>query len=239
MSPAILPLFKSNWGTVGNFELLVPQGNGIGQYYRDNDDPNLPWHHLRDFGYPPNRFPTAVTFVQSNFKGDGVHGNFEAVVRVAEAGKPDVLDFWFLDSSTSQWNGPFGLAADGQQISNVTGDPVVIQGTWGSHGNFELLVPQGNVIGQYYRDNDDPQLRWHHLRDLTYPANRFPRSVTFLQSNFKGDFFHGNFEAVVRVAEAGQPDALDYWWFDTQAGLWNGPFGLGADGQEIVDVTGD
>jgi Peptidase A4 family len=232
-------LIQSDWGTVGNFELLVPQGNVIGQYFRNNDDPALPWHHLRDFGYPPNRFPRAVTFLQSNFKGDGVHGNFEAVIRVAETVKPDVLDFWFLDSKTVQWNGPFGLGADGQQVSNVSGDPVMIQGTWGGHGNFELLVPQGNVIGQYYRDNDDPQLRWHHLRDFGYPANRFPRSVTFIQSNFKGDFFHGNFEAVVRVAEAGKPDVLDFWFFDTQTSQWKGPLGLGADGQQVANVTGD
>jgi hypothetical protein len=42
-------------------------------------------------------------------------------------------------------------------VSNVTGDPVMIQGDWGGHGNFELLVPQGNVIGEYFRDNDDPR----------------------------------------------------------------------------------
>jgi hypothetical protein len=60
--------------------------------------------------------------LQSNFKGDGVHGNFEAVVRVGEAGKPDVLDFWIFDTQTNQWKGPFGLGADGQQVVNVTGD---------------------------------------------------------------------------------------------------------------------
>ena len=144
-----------------------------------------------------------------------------------------------LVSKTRQWNGPFGLVADGQQVTNVTGDPVMIQGSWGSHGNFELLVPQGNVIGEYYHDNDDPQLPWHHLRDFGYPANRFPRSVTFIQSNFKGDFFHGNFEAVVRVADAGKPDVLDFWFLDSQTSQWKGPFPLSADGNQIVDLTGD
>jgi len=237
---------QGNWGSVGNFELLSPSSALVREYFRNNDDPTLAWHHLRDFGYPSppgqtGRSPRSVTFIQSNFKGDGVHGNFEAVVRVAPpvATEPDVLDFWFLDSKTSQWNGPFGLVADGQQVTNVTGDPVMIQGTWGGRGNFELLVPQGNVIGEYYRDNDDPQLRWHHLRDFGYPANRFPRSVTFIQSSFKGDFFHGNFEAVVRVAEEGKPDVLDFWFFDTQTSQWKGPLGLSADGQQVVDVTGN
>jgi hypothetical protein len=162
-----------------------------------------------------------------------------SVVRVAEEGKPDVLDFWYLDSRTAQWNGPIGLVADGQQVSNVTGDPVMIQGTWGGQGNYELLVPRGNVIGQYFRDNDDQQFRWHHNGALGYPPGRAPRSVTFIQSNFKGDFFHGNFETVVRVAEADKPDVLDFWFFDTQAMQWRGPIGLGVGGQQITEVTGD
>ena len=53
-----------------------------------------------------------------------MHGNFDAVVRAAPpiVVEPDVPDFWFLDSKIGQWNGPFGLGADGQQVSNVTGD---------------------------------------------------------------------------------------------------------------------
>jgi hypothetical protein len=68
--------------------------------------------------------PRSVAFLQSNFLGDGVHGNFEAIVRVAPAiaTEPDHLDFWFLDSRTNQWNGSFPLSADGQSIDGVTGD---------------------------------------------------------------------------------------------------------------------
>jgi hypothetical protein len=102
---------QENWGRQGNFELLVPRGNMIRQYFRDNDAPGFPWHFLREFGYPvpPNQLgptPRSVACFQSNFLGDGVHG----------------LDFWFLDSRTSQWNGPFPLSADGQAIDGVTGD---------------------------------------------------------------------------------------------------------------------
>jgi hypothetical protein len=118
---------QSNWGHQGNFELLVPQGNMIKQYFRDNDN-QFTWRHLRDFGYPsrPDQLgpsPRSVTFIQSNFKGDGVHGNFEAIVRVAPpiATDPDRLDFWFLDSKTSQWK-EVPLLVDGQPITNVTGN---------------------------------------------------------------------------------------------------------------------
>jgi hypothetical protein len=35
---------QSNYGTKGNFELIVPVGAEIlRHWYRDNDNPNLPW----------------------------------------------------------------------------------------------------------------------------------------------------------------------------------------------------
>ena len=234
---------QGNWGDRGNFELLVPHGNMIRQYFRNNDDPAFAWHFLREFGYPvrPQQLgptPRSVTFIQSSFKADGVHGNFEAIVRVAPpiATDPDRLDFFFLDSRTSRWNGPFPIIADGTPIEGVTGDPSFIQGTWGANGNFELLVPQGNVIKQYFRNNDDPGFAWHFLREFGYPARAgqlgpTPRAVTFIQSNFKGDGAHGNFEAVVRVAPpfALDPDYLDFWFLDSKTSQWHGPFPLTAD----------
>jgi len=166
------------------------------------------------------------------------------IVRVTPAvtANPDYLDFWWLDSKTAKWNGPFNLMADGQLVSGVTGDPVLIQSNWGAQGNFELLVPRGKVISQYYRNNDDPNLAWHHLRDFGYPAppnvlGPTPRSVTFFQSNFASDGVHGNFEAIVRVAPAlvTQPDYLDFWWLDSAASQWHGPAALTADGQPVND----
>jgi hypothetical protein len=45
-----------------------------------------------------------------------VHGNFEAIVRVAPVipTEPEFLDFWFFDSGQFKWLGPFTLAADGR-----------------------------------------------------------------------------------------------------------------------------
>jgi hypothetical protein len=187
--------------------------------------------------------PRGVTFIQSNHIGDGVHGNFEAVVRVAPAiaTTPDHLDFWFLDSRTSVWNGPLALVADGKPMDGVTGDPVLIQGNWGNQGNFELLVPRGNVIDHFFRNNDDPQFSWSLVHRLSYPTNLTPKSVTFIQSNFLGDGVHGNFAAVARVGQANpnDPDFLDFWFLDSRTPLWNGPSPLFADGKQITGVTGD
>ena len=245
------PFIQSDWGERGNFELLVPTGSVIRQYFRNNDDPQFAWHYLREFGYPVpatqlGPTPSAVSFLQSNFRGDGVHGNFEVVVRVRApiATEPQHLDFWYLDSKTSQWHGPSHIAPDGQLIA-ASGNPALLQSDWGSRGNFELLVPSGSVIKQYFRDNDDPQFAWHYLRDFGYPVppNQLgptPRAVSFIQSNFKGDGVHGNFEAVVRVkpAIATEADHLDFWYLDSKTSQWHGPGRIIADGQPIT-ATGD
>ncbi len=240
-------MIQSNWGAQGNFELLVPQGNMVKQFARDNDNSPFPWIFLRQFGYPAfhsqlGPAPRSLTFIQSNFKGDGTHGNFEVIVRVAPpiATDPDRLDFWYLDSLTLKWNGPFPVLPDGKPIDGITGDPVMFQSNWGTQGNFELFVPAGSVIKQYFRNNDDPTFSWHFVRQFGYraPPNQIgptPRSIECFQSNFKGDGVHGNFEAIVRVAPAiaSEPDRLDFWVFDSRTATWDGPFPLSADAQPI------
>ena len=140
----------------------------------------------------------------------------------------DHLDFWFLDSKTSKWIGLSRLkTGDGKEITSVTGDPALIQSSWDKQGNFELLVLQGQVINHYYRDNDDPQMKWHQLTDRTLSYFTFsrshqlgstPLSVRMFQSNYKGDGVHGNFEAIVRVKPpvATQGDHLDFWFLDSK-----------------------
>jgi len=74
---------------------------------------------------------------------------------------PDRLDVWYLDTGLWQWQGPFPLIADGELVTDVTGDPVLIQSNWGTQGYFELFVPQGTKIRHYYRDNDVTGFPWH------------------------------------------------------------------------------
>jgi len=247
------PVFiQSTFGNRGNFELFVPQGNVIRHYYRDNDDPNLAWHLAGDnFGYYCPKFsacatPVSLTLIQSNFLGDGVHGNFEAVVRVFGPGatQPDRLDFWYLDVSSWKWHGPYPLSADGVPLSGVTGDPVMIQGTWDNRGNYELLVPQENMIRHYYRDNDSSSPAWHFRGEgfgYVCPPQMLcptPRSLTFIQGNFLVDGAHGNLEAIVRVSPVGgQPDYLDAWYFDSRTKRWAPAGTIVADGKTI-EVSG-
>ena len=126
---------------------------------------------------------------------------------------------------------PHPAVADGGPVTGVTGNPVLIQSTFGNQGNFELLVPQGEVVRHYLLEPDDPRFVWHFLNEFGFPLpptelGPKPRGVTFIQSNYKGDGVHGNFEAIVRVATplAIEPDSLAFWFFDSSQLNWNGPF---------------
>ncbi|MFD0768979.1 hypothetical protein ACFQZ1_08680 [Bacillus sp. CGMCC 1.60114] len=102
-------LVQSIFGTKGNFELVVPQGNKLKHYYRDNDQPNYPWSLTASqpksggVGFVQSN-PTSVTLIQSNFKGDGYTGNLEMIVRMTPVldpeGNGDWLAHYFLDSKT-------------------------------------------------------------------------------------------------------------------------------------------
>jgi hypothetical protein len=257
-------LIQGTWGQQGNFELLVPQGDHVAHFFRNNDDPTLPWHRIPDLPTATNRpggpfpvtftdLPLGVSLIQSNFKGDGIRGNFEAIVRLhpMPEGDPDYLAFYFLESNVRKWKGPFPIIADGQPIEGVTGAPALIQSTWGQRGNFELLVPQGDHVAHFFRNNDDPTLPWHRIPDLPTATNRpggpfpltftdLPLGVSLIQSNFKGDGIRGNFEAIVRLhpMPEGDPDYLAFYFLESNVRQWKGPLPIIADGQPIAGITG-
>jgi hypothetical protein len=178
---------------------------------------------------------------------DGQHGDFELIVRMhpASAIMPDYLESWYFDSSSGQWNGPTPLMVNNIPVIGVTGDPQLIQGTWGTRGHYELLVPQGKNINHYYRDNDDPNLAWHLVRTVPYPhAGRLgptPKDIGLIQSNFNDDGVHGSFELVTRIARFPTrqgTDYLDFWYFDSFAGKWNGAVHVLVNGNPVVGITG-
>ena len=72
-------LIQSRFGTQGNFELVVPQANGgLAFYWRNNDDPALPWNGPFPFGQNAGQVD-AVSLIQSNFDSPG---NLEVIARV-------------------------------------------------------------------------------------------------------------------------------------------------------------
>jgi len=198
-------LIQSRYGHNGNFDLVVPLSKGgFAHYWRDNDDPALPWYGPFNFGSTTGVLYEAATLIQSNF---GSPGNLELVARTK-----DQLAFFWRDSGPEfKWNGPFIIDR------GVAGCPCMIQSKFGLKGNFELVVPlTSGGLGYYWRDNDDENLCWNGPLMFGTRLGRVD-AVTFVQSNFGNP---GNFEL---VASAGGQLAL--FWRDSGPDLrWNGPF---------------
>jgi hypothetical protein len=253
---------QSRFGQMGNFELVVPQGNQLVHYWRDNDDPNFHWHRgpviydstSHSSGPVIGLFPTATaaTLIESNLGPDG--NNLELIVRLQPhpaIGGSDYLTAFFFEGPGKKWQGPFDLVADGQPITGVTGDPVFIQSRFGQTGNFELVVPQGNQLVHYWRDNDDPNFHWHRgpvIYDSTSSPSTGPviglfptaTAAALIESNLGPD--GSNLELIVRLQPhpaIGGSDYLTAFFFEGPGKKWQGPFDLVADGQPITGVTGD
>jgi hypothetical protein len=71
---------------------------GLAHYWRDNDDPALPWYGPYLFGSRLERVET-VTLIQSNFGP----GNLEVVARA----DGQLVHFWRDTGSDFKWKGPF------------------------------------------------------------------------------------------------------------------------------------
>jgi hypothetical protein len=65
----------------------------------------------------------------------------------------------------------------------VAGNPVLIQSTFGTKGNFELLIPlAAGGFGAYFRDNDNASLPWHG--PIAVEASTHFEAISLIQSNF-------------------------------------------------------
>ncbi|MDQ0885022.1 hypothetical protein QFZ81_000110 [Paenibacillus sp. V4I9] len=92
-NPVIL---QSRFGNIGNFELITPLvTGGLAHYWRNNDDPHMPWNIPSVFATGLGRID-ALTFIQSNF---GDPGNFEVFVRTGVR-----LATMWRDSQTHTWS---------------------------------------------------------------------------------------------------------------------------------------
>jgi len=104
--------------------------------------------------------PIGVSLIRSSIQGDGRHGNFDAVVRLRPRpnfdGQGDHLSFCAFDTRTMQWTPVTPIIADGRPIEGITGTPALVQSTFGTVGNYEMLVPAGSELRHYWRNNDDP-----------------------------------------------------------------------------------
>ena len=210
---------QGGFGSRGNFEVVAPLLAGrLAHFWRDNDAPNLPWHGPTPFGSSDVYDPVAL--IQSNFStaGNGP-GNLEVVAHTGRG----LVHYWRDDVNPFPWF--VSVAIPGSTGTAAT--PTLIQGGFGTMGNFEVVVPLASGgLAHFWRDNDAPNLPWHG--PTPFGSTEVYDAVALIQSNFStAGGGPGNLEVIAHTG-----NRLDHYWRDDVNPFpWHGPFAIpGATG---------
>ena len=200
-------MIQGAFGRKGNFEAVAPRSGGALGFSWRNNDGGMAWSAVSNIP-GSSGVESMPALIQSNYGA----GNLELVARVG-----DRLAFFWRDGG---WHGPDLFA------SGVSGNPAMIQGTFGGRGNFELVVPSaGGGLVHWWRNNDFGG--WNGPTPFGASAGAVA-AVCMIQSNF-GD--PGNLEVVARI---GNRLAL-FWRQSEPPWTWSGP-GFFLDG--VAGVPG-
>src|SRR4029453_3923647 len=97
--------------------------------------------------------------------------------------------FWRPDAgrpnnTVGEWQGPSPIQADGVAISGISGNPALLQSTFGIRGRFELVWPRASGgLSYYWRDNDPgARLAWHGPFNFAMDVGQVD-AVSLIQSN--------------------------------------------------------
>ena len=205
-------LIQSNFGSKGNLEVVARVGNRLNAYWRMD---HSPWTWSA-----PNNFASGVrgapALIQSNH---GTKGNFELVTPLATGG---LAHYWRNnDAGGYPWSGPFAFG------SGTVDAVALIQGNFGSKGNLEVVVREGDRLAAYWRMDHAPWT-WH---GPYYFASGVRGTPSLIQSKHGTK---GNFELVVPLVAGG----LAHFWRNNDAGgfPWNGPFRFGSGNIDAVSL---
>jgi hypothetical protein len=179
-------LLQSDFGTPdhnGNFETVVLQGTDLVHYFHDNSNVGVTWRRAQVV----SRQATGIgSIIQSDFGTPANHGNFEVVVL-----EGNNLIHYFHDNSN------VALPWERAQVisARATGPASIIQSDLqsGAHGNFEVVVLEGNNLVHYFHDNSNVSAPWQRAQVISARATG-PGSI--IQSDFRSGA-NGNFEVVV------------------------------------------
>jgi hypothetical protein len=106
-------------------------------------------------------------------------------------------------------------------VTGVTGIPSLIQGRFGTRGNFELVVPlQGGGLAHFDRNNDDASFPWFGPNPFGNNFGTFA-SVSLIQSNFGQP---GNLELVAND----EGELMAFFRDSGPAFHWFGPYEITA-----------
>jgi probable HAF family extracellular repeat protein len=217
-NPSLIQATPGSYGTKGNYELVVPlQSGGLAHFYRDNDDPNLRWNGPFTFATHQGAIQ-AVSLIQSNFSSAGNGpGNLAVVARVGNE-----LAYYYRDDVHFAWQGPSLIT------TGVMGVPSFVQarpGTFGTKGNYELIVPLENGgLAHFYRNNDDPNLPWIHTADFATSLG-IVDAASLIQSNFSTKFNQKGVQGPGNLAVVARAGGTLYYFYrdDVAPFAWHGP----------------
>src|SRR6266540_3908435 len=121
---------QSSHGGIGNFELLVRRlaGGGAAHFWRNNDDPVLPWIASGlAFGSPDDVY--SVSLIQGPL---GAAGNLEAVALEGS----QLVHHWRDDGGSWRWQARTVLPGS----VPITHSVALIQSSHGTLGNYEVVA---------------------------------------------------------------------------------------------------
>jgi hypothetical protein len=171
-------------GPHGNLEVVVQEGRQVAHYWHDSARRKSPWVKAGTFG---SGVTGAPRIIQSDFMSTNGHGNFEVVVPEGSA----LVHYWKTEGGA--WTRGATIA------TGVSSAGSIIQSDYSSdsgHGNFEVVVKEGDHLVHYWKDNSSPAGTWHRAGTFGTGATDAP---SLLQSSFgTGSGGHGNLEVVSR-----------------------------------------
>lgn len=163
----------------GDFEVVVRQGNELYHYTHDNSNTANPWISQ---GIVTSQATGSGCIIESDFKTGG-RSSLEVVVLEGSN-----LVHYRRDNSDGRWT------RQGVITNKATGSGCIIQSSFksGEHGNFEVVVLEGNELVHYWKDNNTNE--WERGAVITDAATE---AGWIFQSRVRDSGFHGNFEVVV------------------------------------------
>jgi hypothetical protein len=192
-----------------NFEVLILEGTRLSHWSRASHADGLPWTEV---GVVTEAATGPASMIQSDYRDDEDHGNFEALIPMA-----DGLWHWYRNNATGEWKKvalvtPLPDSAGCLISSDYQNEP--------GHRAFEALVyerPQGNELGylfHYYFQPSPPQ--WIRTREV---SDRALGPGCLIQGSYKKGLPHKNLEAIAWQREFGVPVLRHYFRRDDAASL--------------------
>ena len=183
----------------GNLELVVLESNSLVHYERHSNDPTGAWQRV---GSVTDRATGRGSIIRSDYV-DSEHEHFELVVLEGT----DLVHYW-RDHTV-----PGGAWNRGLTVTGSASSPgCLIQSSFGggAHGNFEVVVLEGNNLNHYWHDNSNPTSPWQFGATISTEATG---EACMIESSYSG--WYGNFELVVLEGN----NLVHYWRDNAAAGL--------------------